>query len=235
MNKINQMEKSQTLDFKPENIETPYQRATQAFDDLIGSVVIRSSNWRFICILTSFSLLCSIFCNIYLATKAEVTPYIIEISDKGHVTNIGPVIKNTTYRPEQHIIGYFLQQYVHKLRSIPMDKKILSDNFRNAYNFVTDRGRNILNQYAKEFNPFLKFESFIVETKIYSVTQLNDKVYQIDWSERVLKKNGLLLKETDFIGIFNVKIQQPTSKSALDVNPLGIFIDFFDIKQKLKH
>jgi len=233
---INQMKKSQKLDFQPEgNFETPYQHAKQEFDYLIGRAVVRSSNWRLAFILTILCLLCSCFCNIYLALKAEVVPYIVKVTDKGEVKNIGNVNKNI-YQPEKHIIGYFLQRYVQKIRCIPTDKKILNDNFIDSYNFVTNRGSNILNEYAKNFKPFSKFKRFIVETKIYSVTQMNEKIYQVEWCEKVRnKKNGILLFEKDFIGIFNIKIKQPKSKRALDSNPLGIFIDFFDIKEKLKY
>jgi len=227
------MNKNVKLDFTPdEGPETPYQKAKQEFDELIGSSRVQAKNWRLACFCTLIVLFVSVVGLIFLSTRSKVIPYIIEVNEHGNVRQIGK-LEQVEYKPKLTIIKYFLSQFVSKIRSIPTDPVLLKKNFLSAYNFVTPKGRNVLNDFAKKYDPFAMIEKNTVSVAISNVVQMSEASYQVKWQEEVFTKNGVLTGTDRYTGIFNIIVKAPENEKLLFLNPMGIFIYFFDISKDI--
>ena len=212
-------------------VETPYMRARQEYDDLIGNAVVRASNWRTACYISLFSLIISITGLIIVSNNNKIIPYVIEVTDTGKVKLTGKA-ENNQYNPGKAVIHYFLSDYVKNICSVPMDKVLLRNNILKAYNFVTNNGKNILNAYMKEKKPFEK-NNYASMVEISHILEIKKGSYQVQWTEKSFQDN-ILSCQVVYVGIFSIQIIQPETEKEIKINPLGLYIDFFSISKHVE-
>lgn len=218
------------MKFKPEgDPETPYQRARQEFDDYIGNARVQSKNWR----LAFFCLLIILFLTIggliAVAMQVKIAPYIVEVGPAGAVNVVAKVGQN--YDPSQAATKYFVSQFVSRIRSIPVDPVVLRNNFLTAYNYVTPTGKNTLNGYARDANPFNSLGKKAISVSINSVVKLSENSYQVNWIEEEYSIAGAPVQQKNYTGVFNLALITPKDEKQLINNPLGVYVDFFNISQ----
>jgi len=227
------MTQTEKLNFVPESIaETPYQRAKQEFDDLIGNARLQAYHWRMAFFCTVIVLCVAVAGMIYLSTQSTIIPYIVEVNSTGSVRLVGKV-HQVEYEPNLQSIKYFLSLFVKNIRNIPADQVLLKKNFLNAYNFVTTRSRNLLNEYARNYDPFTKQKDYVISIEITNVVKMSEMSYQVQWIEQVFSKNGSMINQNQYTGIFTITFSTPKNEIILQNNPLGLFIDFFNISKNL--
>jgi len=214
------------------NAETPYQHAKQEFDNLIGNARLQAYHWRLAFFCTVLVLCVTVIGMIFLSSQSKIIPYIVEVDSTGAVRLVGKAHK-INYEPNIQTIKYFLSLFVKNIRSIPADQVLLKKNFLNAYNFVTTKGRNLLNEYARGYDPFTKQKEYVISIEISNVVKMSDKSYQVQWTEQVFSKNGRMINQNRYTGIFTINFSTPTDEDILQKNPLGLFIDFFNISKNL--
>jgi type IV secretion system protein TrbF len=211
------------------DIETPYQRAKQAFDDLIGNARVQAANWRMAFFGCLILLLIAVTGLIVISLKVRVIPYVIEVNQQGAVSVVGKA--EQTYQPSLSTIKYFVSQFVTWIRSIPVDPVVLRQNFLNSYNYVTPKGKNTLSAYAQEQDPFKKLGQKAVSVDLSSVVKLSENSYQVMWTEQEYSSSGSPVQKKAYTGVFNLEFRTPKDERTLFANPLGIYIDFFNISQ----
>jgi len=227
------MSQTEKLNFVPDSIaETPYQRAKQEFDDLIGNARLQAYHWRMAFFCTVIVLCVTVMGMIYLSSQSKIIPYIVEVDTTGSVRLVGKA-HYVDYEPNIQSIKYFLNLFVKNIRSIPADQVLLKKNFLNAYYFVTTKGRNLLNDYARNYDPFTKQKEYVIAVEISNVVKMSEMSYQVQWNEQVFSKNGSMINQNHYTGIFTITFSTPKNETILQKNPLGLFIDFFNISKNL--
>jgi len=227
------MSQTEKLNFIPDSIaETPYQRAKQEFDDLIGNARLQAYHWRLAFFCTVIVLCVVVVGMIYLSSQSKIIPYIVEVDNTGSVRLVGKA-QQVDYEPNIQSIKYFLSLFVKNIRSIPADQVLLKKNFLNAYHFVTTKGRNLLNDYARNYDPFTKQKEYVISVEITNVVKMSEMSYQVQWVEQVFSKNGSMVNQNQYTGIFTITFSTPKNETVLQKNPLGLFIDFFNISKNL--
>jgi len=227
------MIQTEKLNFIPDSIaETPYQRAKQEFDDLIGNARLQAYHWRMAFFVTVLVLCVTVLGMIYLSSQSKIIPYIVEVESSGAVRLVGKA-QQIDYEPNIQSIKYFLSLFVQNIRSIPADQVLLKKNFLNAYHFVTSKGRNLLNEYARQYDPFTKQKEYVIAVEISNVVKMSDKSFQVQWLEQIYSKNGSMVNQNHYTGIFTITFSTPKDETILQNNPLGLFIDFFNISKNL--
>lgn len=74
------MTKTEKLNYTPDSVaETPYQRAKQEFDDLIGNARLQAYHWRLAFFCTILVLLVNVVGMIFLSSQSKIIPYIVEV------------------------------------------------------------------------------------------------------------------------------------------------------------
>ncbi|ETR74022.1 MAG: Conjugal transfer protein [Candidatus Magnetoglobus multicellularis str. Araruama] len=196
----------------------------RAFKHTIGG-------WLFFA--TIFVLCVTVLGMIYLANQSKIIPYIVEVDTSGSVRLVGKA-EQVDYQPKLETIKYFLSLFVTEIRSIPADPVLLKKHFLNAYNFVTSKGRNLLNEYARQYDPFTKQKECVISVEISNVVKMSEISYQVQWIEQTFSKNGGMIEQNQYTGIFSITFSTPRDESVLQTNPLGLYIDFFNISKNLK-
>ena len=101
-----------------------------------------------------------------------MTPYVIEVDQAGQVRAVGEAA--TPYRPGDAQIAHHLARFVTLVRSLSIDPIVVRQNWLDAYDYTTDKGAAVLNDYARTNDPFARIGKESVTVQITSVVRASD-------------------------------------------------------------
>ncbi len=200
---------------------TPYQKAAQVWDERLGSARVQAKNWRlmaFGCLMLSIGLSAAL---VWQSTRSLITPYVVEVDKLGGVQAVAPAVQ--PYKPTDAQIAYHLARFVTNIRGLPIDPVLVRRNWLEAYDFATDRAASVLNEYARQNDPFKAVGERSVAVDVTSVVRASDDSFQIKWIEQQFQ-NGSLARTERYTAILSVVLQQPREPETLRKNPLGIYV-----------
>ncbi|HEY3887213.1 MAG TPA: conjugal transfer protein TrbF [Caulobacteraceae bacterium] len=202
-------------------VETPYQRAGQAWDERIGSARVQAMSWRlaFFGMLTLSGALAAGL--VWQSARGTVTPWVVQVDKLGQAQAIAPAVAD--YRPTDPQIAWHLARFIEEVRGVPADPVVLRRDWLDAYNYVTDKGALALNDYARTDEPFAKIGQTEVSVEVSSVIRASDDSFRVAWIERRYVDDALTSTER-WSAILTVVIQTPTNADRLKVNPLGVYV-----------
>ena len=210
--------------------ETPYQRASQVWDDRIGSARVQAKNWRlaFFGMLGFSSLLAGGL--VWQSARGTVTPWVVQVDRLGQAQAISPATAD--YRPTDPQIAWHLARFIEEVRSIPADPVVLRRNWLEAYDYVTDKGALALNDYARTADPFGQIGKTQVSVEISSVIRASDNSFRVAWVERRYVDQALASTER-WSAILTIALQTPTDADRLKKNPLGVYVHALNWSKEL--
>ncbi|WP_342722641.1 MULTISPECIES: conjugal transfer protein TrbF [unclassified Bradyrhizobium] len=200
---------------------TPYQKAGQVWDERLGSARVQASNWRLAALgITAVSGVLGLALLTVIA-RSGVVPYVVEVDRLGEVRAVGPAME--AYQPSDAQIAHFLARFIENVRSLSIDPVIVRTNWLRAYDFVTDRGAQALNDYARETDPFAKIGSRTVTAEVTSVVRASGDSFEIRWKENAFE-NGTIARTERFTGLVTTVLKPPADAETLRKNPLGLYV-----------
>ena len=200
---------------------TPYQKAAQVWDERLGSARVQASNWRFAALATiALSTVLGLTLSAVIG-RSGVVPYVVEVDRLGEVRAVGPAFE--AYQPSDAQIAHFLARFIENVRSLSIDPVIVRTNWLHAYDFVTDRGAQALNDYAREADPFTKIGAKTATVEVTSVVRASGDSFEIRWKESTYE-NGAVAKTERFTGVVTIILKPPTTAETLRKNPLGLYV-----------
>lgn len=210
--------------------ETPYQKAAQVWDERLGSARLQAKNWRLMAFGCLGLTLLSSAGLVWQAGQSQVTPYVVEVDRLGDVHAVGAAAQ--AYQPNDAQIAYSLAQFINNVRSLPLDPVVVRQDWLNAYDYTTDRGAAVLNDFARANDPFGKVGKQTVAVEVTSVVRASPDSFQIRWIERRYEQ-GALVSTDRWTGILSIVLQPPRSEERLRKNPLGIYVNGLNWSREL--
>ncbi|MBL4574487.1 MAG: conjugal transfer protein TrbF [Opitutaceae bacterium] len=210
---------------------TPYQKAAEIWDQRIGSARAQARNWRLMAFFCLGFVMMMSLALIWQSLSSRITPYVVEVADSGSVRAVGNATES--YSPSDAQIAYHLSSFIKNMRSIAIDPVVVRENWLKAYDYVTDRGALVLNEYARDHDPFERIGERSIAVEVTSVVRASDTSFQIKWREAVHENGSLVATET-YTAILSLILQQPKTIDQLRKNPLGIYVHGFNWSKDLK-
>lgn len=210
---------------------TPYQAAAQAWDERIGSARVQARNWRlmaFGCLALALLMAGGL---VWRSAQSIVTPYVVEVDTGGQVRAVGEAA--TPYRPNDAQIAHHLARFIILVRSLSIDPVVVRQNWLDAYNYTTDRGAAVLNDYARSNDPFAHIGQESVTVQINSVVRASDSSFQVRWSEHRFV-NGAAAGIERWTAVVSIVLQTPRTEQRLRRNPLGIYVNGLSWSRELE-
>jgi len=210
---------------------TPYQAAAQAWDQRIGSARVQARNWRlmaFGCLALALLMAGGL---VWRSVQSIVTPYVVEVDTGGQVRAVGEA--TTPYRPNDAQTAHHLARFITLVRSLSIDPVVVRQNWLDAYNYTTDRGAAVLNDYARSNDPFARIGQESVTVQINSVVRASDSSFQVRWSEHRFV-NGAAAGIERWTAVVSVVLQTPRTEQRLRRNPLGIYVNGLSWSRELE-
>jgi len=202
--------------------ETPYQRAAQVWDERIGSARVQAKNWRlmaFGCLVLALLMAGGL---VWRSAQSIVTPYVIEVDQSGQVRTVGEAA--TPYRPTDAQTAHHIARFVTLVRSLSIDPIVVRQNWLDAYDYTTDRGAAVLNDYARVNDPFARIGKESVTVQITSVVRASEASFNVRWTERRYV-NGAAAGLERWTAVVSIVQQTPRTEERLRRNPLGIYVN----------
>lgn len=201
---------------------TPYQSAAQVWDERIGSSRVQAKNWRlmaFGCLVLALLMAGGL---VWCSAQSIVTPYVVEVDQAGQVRAVGEAA--TPYRPNDAQIAHHLARFVTLVRALSIDPVVVRQNWLAAYDYTTDKGAAVLNDYARTHDPFARIGKESVTVQITSVVRASDASFNVRWTERRYV-NGADAGLERWTAVVSIVLQTPRTEDRLRKNPLGIYVN----------
>jgi type IV secretion system protein VirB5 len=222
--------KAESRSWKPKGeLDTPYKRAKQEWDDRIGNAAVQARMWRMFAFAVLFLVaMPAVGGMIWLGSLPKKVPYIVEVARDGSAMNRGEAGRAwQDYKPTDPSIKYHLQRFIQDTRMISSDGAVVKRNWLDAYRLVTANGSNTLNAYVQKNDPFSRLATERVSVDVLSMVPLSAESWQVDWKESVWGVHGEPLGDSYWRGIFKIVLKQPQTDEQLASNPIGLYIDEF--------
>jgi type IV secretion system protein VirB5 len=206
-------------------LDTPYLRASQAWDERIGSARVQARNWRLCalgCVLVSLAAVGGL---VYQSSLSHVVPYVVEVDTQGQVRSVGPA--QMTYVPSQALVQKHVSDFVRDIRMLPSDPVVLRQQWQRAYGMVTPRGGALLTALNRDQAPESKVGKQMVTVAVERALRVSDSSFDVRWAETTFGAQGETLGTIHRSGMFQVTTCLPKTAEAVRVNPLGVCIDTF--------
>ncbi len=209
---------------------TPYQAAQQLWDERMGAARVQARNWRlmaFGCLALAGFIAGGLLTQV---GRSTITPYVVEVDRLGEVRAVASAVE--TYRPSEAQLAYHLEQFIKRVRSLPMDPIVLRENWLAAYDTVSDRGAATLNEYARTNDPFARIGQTSVAVEVTSVVRASANSFQVRWIERTYT-NGAIASTERWTAILTILLKPPRDEQRLRKNPLGIYVEGLNWSREL--
>jgi len=210
---------------------TPYQRAKQEWDERVGNVRVQANNWRIVALV---SLLVVFLLGIALVVSVlqnRTKIFVAEVSKEGRVMNVLPL--RTIYQPTLAEKEYFIANFLRLTHSLPLDPVVAKQNWLNAYQFVTQRGAGLLNEYFRQNNPVNLIGKQTITVEITDINPISANTFSLRWTENAVDNNGQSLGQKNVSGVFTIVLKTPQKQAEILSNPLGIYITDFHISERV--
>ena len=201
---------------------TPYQSAAQVWDERIGSARVQARNWRlmaFGCLSLALMMAGGL---VWRSAQSIVPPYVIEVDNAGQVRAVGEAA--TPYRPSDAQTAYHLGRFIGLVRSLSIDSIVVRQNWLDAYDYATDKGAAVLNDYARVHDPFARIGKESVTVQIASVVRASESSFNVRWTEQRFV-NGAPAGTERWNAVVSIVLQTPRTEQRLRKNPLGIYVN----------
>jgi type IV secretion system protein TrbF len=201
---------------------TPYQSAAQVWDERIGSARVQAKNWRvmaFGCLALALLMAGGL---VWRSAQSIVTPYVVEVDNAGQVRVVGEA--TSPYRPSDAQIAYHLGRFIGMVRALSIDPIVVRQNWLDAYDYSTDRGAAVLNEFARNNDPFARIGKESVTVQVTSVVRASDTSFNVRWTEQRYA-NGAPAGTERWTAVVSIALQTPRTEQRLRKNPLGIYVN----------
>lgn len=210
--------------------ETPYQRASQVWDERIGSARIQARSWRYACFAAIGMSAVLSGGIIWQNARGTIVPWVVEVDKLGEARVVAPA--DAEFSPSDPQIAFHLAHFIEHVRAIPDDPIVVRKNWLRAYDFASDRGALALNDHARANDPFVRVGREQVAVDVTSVIRASPRSFRVAWIERRYR-DGALAETTRWTAILGITLQPPTNPDALTKNPLGIFVTSINWSKEL--
>ncbi|OYU70423.1 MAG: conjugal transfer protein TrbF [Alphaproteobacteria bacterium PA2] len=201
--------------------QSPYQRASEAWDDRIGSARLQARNWRLIAfgnLALSIGLAGAL---VWQGARGTVTPWVVQVDKLGQAQAVAPA--SAGYQPTDPQIAWHLSRFIEEVRSIPADPVVVRQNWLRAYDYTTESGGAALSNYARLNDPFSQVGRVQIAVDVSSVIRASPGSFRVEWVERRYDEGSLSSTER-WSAIVTVVLQSPRTAEGLRKNPLGVFV-----------
>lgn len=222
-------------------IDTPYMRASMAWDERQGNIVKQSRNWRLFSFLLVIALLACVGALVYQSLQIKVKPIIVRVNEDGAPLGTH-TIDTSQYEPNVADIRWILSFVVTNTRSLIQDPIAISQNWKRAYAFLSKPAQAQMAELAnasgtvelidKIRNKAQDRVSRVVE--MHSFLPMTKNTYQLRWSEKTYSSNGNLLATQAYSGSFTIEVSETQNEETAFTNPRGLYITSFAITRDLR-
>jgi type IV secretion system protein VirB5 len=195
----------------------------------MGNLVIQKKNWRLDAIISTVAL-CGALCIIaYVVTHKD--PLLVRYVEFNPDATVRAVVTpQILYQPTKAAMAERVRKFVLLSRGLDINPVTVRKQWlEELYKWVTPRGANLLNEFARERNPFDQVGKVFISVDVQRILPLSETTFDVRWTETTYAIRGPKKGMQAYSGIYGVEVKVPKTEKELQDNALGIFIDTFAV------
>lgn len=219
--------------------ENPYLAARRNWNHHLGSVISARQNWQLVAVLSLLIALASVGGVIHVGSQSRFVPYVIEVDKLGQALAVAPAQSAAT--ADIRVIHAAVASFVSDLRLVTPDVALQRKAVYRVYAMLaandpaTVRATEWLGG-TDESSPFKRAARETVNIEIISVLPQTPETWQVDWTETVRDRQGVIKDKPSrmraLVTVYTVPPTPQTTEEQIRNNPLGIYVrDFSWSKQ----
>jgi len=223
---------NQQHSFDSKDIDNPYLRGIQDWDNQYGGLLKAGKSWR----LAFFVLLAALIYLVVIgnnnSAKSADSVHLVILDEHRQVVFSGKP-KDANLNKDEVFIFTSVEQIVLWIRSIPADLVTARGNWENAFSHFTDTLANRENLKNSKDDPLEKVGVKVREVHIDTSFKVpnTDHIIQVRWTETERNTNGVLISEKHMAGLFSYLYLKPSEKQAKR-NPLGFYLNDYRYEEE---
>lgn len=216
---------------EPVSTNNPYIAARREWNHMFGDFIKAKHNWQRIAYLLAASNVLLLVSLIHVSDRSRFIPYVVSEDTSGNTSFSGFLQKSTVVNPLE--VNAFVRRYITNMRSVIADPVAQKEALDFVYATSANQSVNMLNAYYKNNSPFTQAKQHTVEVQIDNVIQKSTQTWQVDWTEIQRNLSGNVTNQTHWEALVTVGHQPVTAAAEINVNPLGLFVNYVSWSQQL--
>jgi type IV secretion system protein VirB5 len=213
------------------DLETPYRRARQEWDERLGTSRRQTFRWQ---LAFGAMFIVSAIAVFFLGTqigKSHVAVHVVDIDTGGQVLRVMPAPQY--YQPTKAQLAWQAKTFITAIRSLPVDPVVARRQWFQAFGVTTDRARQMLATMARENDVLKDVGQRAVQVEITRCIPRSELTYDVQWVEAYYDQNFVPSgPKRTYSGMVTMVLQQPKNEKEVVENPLGVWVDYFSWSEK---
>jgi type IV secretion system protein VirB5 len=210
-------------------VSSPFLKQEKMYGDLLENERKGKKRWEKVSFILLGLVLLSIMLLGYATTLPQTVPLIITVAPWGEAEYRGEAAGRGYQNAQipEIAIQFQIREFVTELRSISSDSEVLYHNITRCYARVTEPCNAKMTAFLREEDPFSSVGKVKRTATIESILRLSSHTWQVDWIEST---SGTRSGTKRLRGVFTIELLEPSARQRT-LNPLGIYIDDYDIAE----
>ncbi|MDE3021172.1 MAG: type IV secretion system protein [Pseudomonadota bacterium] len=196
--------------------------------EAFGAPTVNANRWFLISMALAVCLVALSIAFAHLFPLKTVVPYIVSVDQSGYVSADSATAQH--YVPGEAEKRYFLAKWVRDLYTI--DNTLTVQYLKDDYSVTMDKAIPEFKDFMHQDNPLQQLSDnpqTIRTVTINSVSFVSSSTALIRFVTEKRNADGSLSNRTMRLAAIDFKIIPPTTAQEILTNPIGLFIDNFDI------
>lgn len=204
--------------------------SSDKYSDIYAGLAANAMTWRIVSIILGAMLMFSFVAFISIAKNTKVVPYVIQVDQHGYAIPIQPIDQSDI---DSRIIISQIGQFISNARIRVLNRDAQIQFAKQSYRCIGEGSKAYtkLTDYYKENVPTAAKNA--VEIQLQSIVPISGNLYNAEWREMSTTTDSRLVTKY-YKGIFQIEISPPKQIENLIANPIGIFIEDFQIQEMIK-
>ena len=219
--------------------DNPYLSARRTWNDHAAQAASSRQAWQLLAVLSLLVALAAVGGMVHVASQSLFVPYVVEVNTLGQHAAVAPAQRAAA--ADQRVVRAAVASFVADARLVTPDIALQRKAVYRLYSMLaandpaTAKANEWLNG-THESSPLKRAARETVSTEIISALPQTSDTWQVDWTETVRDRQGVLttppFRMRALLTVYTVAATPQTTEEQLRNNPLGIYIrDFSWAKQ----
>ena len=216
--------------YKQIEIPNPFKEGQdRAFADILLDKMRECNRWRLITAVLLGLVAANVLFNIYTLKQQNTVPVLVNVMPSGEAQYLGEVRQQGAVQVPEAAIQFQIRKFVTNLRSVSTDSQVIYNNIEECYAMVTSSYEPVMTRSLLSASPFDLVGKTRRSVEVESIIKITGNSWQIDWTETAVE-SSTARKTARMRALITVRLL-PVSDAAIKKNPLGIYIENFEMAQ----
>jgi type IV secretion system protein VirB5 len=194
-------------------VQTPYIRARQEWDERFGDQIKSKNNWRLAAFVSMGTTFLCVTGMVAIGYRSNTVPYVVALDDVGRAIPVIPAkqVAVKDVRLQEAVVA----RWITDLRTIVTDAV--------AQRRLVDEVYAQTGQNSPASATITDFYS-TVDASVESIVQQSSKTYEVVWVDTTRDLGGEFVASHRYRAFVSVTTQEVTDAKQALVNPLGLYV-----------